>query len=317
MTTMTRASISIVLACIVFLAAGCGTGALKDPVTHEGAILRNLGNQVNSASDDFAPALLSNRLFFTSNRPTVEGYIQGDDFWFADLDNGLWSSALNAGGAINSSRDEGAPFFTADGSMVYYTQCWSVDGLGDADIYSATLDAQGKWQKVQNLGENVNTKYWDSNPCVSEDGEELYFSSDRPGGRGGADIWVCKRLRNGKWGPAKNLGAPVNTSDDEKTPYLNPAGTELFFSSNGHRGMGGYDLFQSVRDAKKGWQAPATSAVRSIPRPTNCSSACPRWKTPCTFPPTATAALAATTCTPSAPTRSRTRRGTSSTSRCR
>ncbi|MBL0175356.1 MAG: PD40 domain-containing protein [Ignavibacteria bacterium] len=252
---------------LAFAAAGCGTGALKDVRSYDTAVLRNLGSEVNSTYDDFASSLLDNRLYFTSNRPTAEGYIQGDDFWFADLERGQWSQALNYGGTVNTPRDEGAPFVSADGGTIIYTQCWNEDGLGDADIYTASLDAQGKWQRIQNLGELVNTKYWDSNPTISTDGEEMFFSSDRPGGFGGTDLWVSKRLRNGKWGTAKNLGPGVNTSDDEKGPYLSPAGTELYFSSTGHPGLGGHDLFVSVRDTKKGWLPPT-----NIGRPFNSSA---------------------------------------------
>ena len=243
---------------------GCGTLSLQDVKNYDGVIVRNLGADANSPYDDYASALRDDRLFFTSKRPTVEDNIQGDDFWFTDRDHGAWIRAQNFGGKINTPNDEGSPYLTPDGNTIYFVQRGTEDGIGQEDIYVATIDAKGNWQNVQNLGENVNTKYFDSHPYLSDDGQELYFSSNRPGGQGGTDIWMCKRLRSGKWGPAKNLGPIINTSDDEKAPMIAPNGVDLYFASNGHKGLGGYDIFVSTMDGKKGWTTP-----RNIGRPFN------------------------------------------------
>ncbi len=267
MFTSLRSSIVRMGAFLVALLAGCGVQQLQDVRSYEQCTARNLGKEVNSASDDYAASPNGSRLFLTSNRPTIEGYIQGDDIWFTDAEVGNRSEALNFGGTINTVRDEGATYFVPGGSTVFFTQCWTEDGAGDGDIYTASIDAAGKWQSLRNLGEPLNTKYWESHATLSPDGEELYFSSDRPGGMGGADIWVSKRLRNGKWGPPKNLGAPVNTSSDEKAPFMYLDGDSLFFAGNGHPGLGGYDIFVSVRDGKKGWKTPV-----NIGRPFNSSS---------------------------------------------
>jgi outer membrane protein OmpA-like peptidoglycan-associated protein len=216
----------------------------------------NLGAEVNSKSDDFAPTFSGNRMIFTSNRQTVEGYLQGDDFWFCDNERGAWSQALNFGGKINTTKDEGSPFVSPDGETIYFAQCWTADGLGDADLYSATLDSKGSWQNIRNLGEIVNSKAWDSQPFVSPDGEQLFFASDRPGGYGGTDIWVSHRLRNDKWGKPVNLGPNVNTSGDEKAPMMAPNGVDLYFSSNGLRGLGGFDFFVTHELKNKTWVKP-------------------------------------------------------------
>ncbi|MBI5646009.1 MAG: PD40 domain-containing protein [Ignavibacteriae bacterium] len=251
-----RVPAGVFLLPVILLAlAGCG-GTLQEVRTFESAVIRNLGSEVNSDRDDYAPFLHGSRLYFTSNRPTVEGYIQGDDVWFSDIENGVWTRALNHGGTLNSVNDEGAPFVTPDGATMYFVQCWSEDGIGDGDIYTSTIDARRAWQRLTNAGETINSKYWDSHPYLSPDGEELYFVSDRPGGQGGTDIWVSKRLRNGKWGTPKNLGPTINTSGDEKSPLVTPNGMMLFFASDGHDGLGGIDIFVSSRDPKKGWLAP-------------------------------------------------------------
>jgi len=231
---------------------------------HDGVVAENLGEMVNSNEDDYAMVLFQNRLIFTSRRPTAEGYIQGDDLWFSDREGATWSRALNYGGTINSINDEGSPYITPDGEYVYFVQCDTEDGFGDCDIYVARMDYKGKWQDIRNLGENVNSKYWDSQPYLSPDGEYLYFASDRPGGEGGVDIWRSRRLRSGRWGPARNLGPVINTSGDEKAPTVAPNGTDLFFASTGHRGHGGYDIFRSVLVRDDRWGPPV-----NIGRPFN------------------------------------------------
>ncbi len=240
----------------VFLFGACATLEPSAVMNHEKVAAENLGASVNSSADDFGMVLFENRLIFTSKRATVEGYIQGDDLWFSDREGRSWSHALNYGGTINSVNDEGSLYITPDGEYVYFTQCDTEDGLGDCDIYMAQMDYNGKWQEIRNLGESVNTKYWDSQPYLSPDGEYLYFASDRPGGQGGTDIWRSKRLRSGKWGAAKNLGPQINTSGDEKSPTIAPNGSDLFFSSDGRSGLGDMDLFRAIEGKDDKWAPP-------------------------------------------------------------
>lgn len=228
---------------------------MTDVETHPRVQIANLGAEVNSASDDYASTYNDNRLLFTSNRPTAEGYIHGDDIWFSDRERNAWSKSLDLGGTVNSELDEGAPCIPRDGSTVYFVQCWTDDGLGDGDIYMANFTTRGQWQGMRNLGDAVNSRSWDSHPFLSGDGEDLYFASNRPGGYGGTDIWVSKKMRSGKWAPPRNLGPVINTSGNEKAPMLAPNGNDLFFSSDGHPSLGGFDLFIST-NTKKGWGAP-------------------------------------------------------------
>lgn len=227
--------------------------------SHPRVTVTNLGEGVNSPYDDYAPLVLSasHYLLFTSNRPTPQGEDHGDDFWSSERAHGPFMKAMNLE-KLNTDKDEGSACFSPDGSGVYFVQCWTEDGLGDADIYSASV-VNGRWEKIKNLGRDINTKYWDSMPFISPDGSELYFSSDRPGGYGGTDIYVTK-LRNGGWSEPKNLGQEINTSDDEKSPILSPDGEQLYFSSNGRGGVGGFDIYVSKLVRKK-WTTPKNAGT--------------------------------------------------------
>lgn len=254
-------------AAMLFLfTTACGGLSPQNVIDHDGVVAENLGPEVNSPYEDYAMVLYRDRLLYTSNRPTVEGYIQGDDFWFTDREGSSWTKSLNYGGKINTGRDEGAPFITDDGEYIYFVQCDTEDGLGDCDIYAARMDFNGKWQEIRNLGEGVNSKYWDSHPFLSPDGEFLYFSSNRSGGEGGTDIWRCRLLRNGRWGRPENLGPDINTGGDEKAPTIAPNGEDLYFTSTGHPGLGGSDLFRSTVMQHNTW-----TPVVNIGRPFNSS----------------------------------------------
>ncbi len=227
---------------------------------HPDVTVVNLGQAVNSDEDDYAPALTdaSRTLIFTSNRRAPDGSRRGDDFWKATRQSTGWNNAAEIP-EINSDNDEGGAYITPDGATVYFVECWTKDGFGDADIYTAKI-AGGKWEKIRNLGKTINTKYWESMPYLSPDGTELYFSSDRPGGYGGTDLYVSKLLRDGNWGPPKNLGPEINTAGDEKSPVVSPGGDRLYFSSNGHGGAGGMDIFVS-RFARNKWSAPVNAGT--------------------------------------------------------
>jgi outer membrane protein OmpA-like peptidoglycan-associated protein len=251
---------------LALLLSACGGISPDLIIEHDGVVAENLGENVNSPYDDFAAFSDRERLYFTTNRPTHEGYIQGDDIWFTDHEGNGWTKALNYGGKINTTRDEGTPFITTDGEYVYFVQCDTDEGLGDCDIYAAKMDYNGKWQEITNLGDKVNSKHWDSHPYISPDGEYLYFASDRSGGHGGTDIWRSKRLRTGRWAEPKNLGPEINTSGDEKSPMIAPNGIDLYFSSTGHPGLGGYDLFRSSITKGDKW-TPASNVGRPFNSP--------------------------------------------------
>lgn len=144
---------------------------------------------------------------------------------------------------FNMEGDEGCVTLTADNRMLYYSVLRHDKGYDNCDIWSCHK-ANGQWQKLENAGLNVNgERTWESQPSISPDGQYLYFASNRAGGQGGTDIWVCRRLPNGDWSRAENLGPAVNTPGNEKCPFIHTDGKTLYFASDGWQGFGGYDTY--------------------------------------------------------------------------
>jgi outer membrane protein OmpA-like peptidoglycan-associated protein len=143
---------------------------------------------------------------------------------------------------INTKDNEGAAAISADGRVMVFTGCNKRDGLGSCDLYISYFEGD-KWQKPENLGENINSSAWESQPFLSSDGRFLVFSSNRKEGFGKRDLYYSTKV-NGDWTKAKNLGSEVNTFADEISPFLNLSNDALFFSSNGRIGMGGFDIYR-------------------------------------------------------------------------
>lgn len=145
---------------------------------------------------------------------------------------------------FNMHESEGGVTITADNKLLYYSVMrQGRGGYANCDIfYSRFVD--GAWQPIQNAGINVNgERSWDSQPSITPDGQWLYFASNRQGGMGGIDIWRCRRLPNGDWSRAENLGPSVNTAGNEKSPFIHADGKTLYFASDGWQGFGGYDMY--------------------------------------------------------------------------
>jgi outer membrane protein OmpA-like peptidoglycan-associated protein/tetratricopeptide (TPR) repeat protein len=157
---------------------------------------------------------------------------------------------------FNQSDNEGGPTLTIDNKTLYYTVSkYNSKNYYNSDIYMSTYS--GGWSDIKNLGSNVNDPdSWDTQPSISSDGKTLYFVSDRKGGLGGSDIWYSEQNENGEWGPAVNMGAPINTAGNEKSPFIHGDDQTFYFSSEGHLGMGGYDIFYSKRNLEGKWTNP-------------------------------------------------------------
>lgn len=203
---------------------------------------------LNSAADDFGPTmpLDTTLLFFTSSRDDASGRQR---ILFSRMQRGGWSTPQPAV-EINNSYSNGVPSITPGATMLYFAG--DEYGFGDCDLYSVQVGPRGDvpadaipWSVPSNLGMHINSVYWDSEPCIAADGTILYFSSNRPGGFGGRDIWYCRRKRDGTWEAPANAGERINSEYDEITPWLTPDGSELFFSSNGYDGFGGFDIFSA------------------------------------------------------------------------
>ena len=223
--------------------------AMNSPVTFNPV---NLGINVNSNADEYLPALSADgsTLIFTRSE-NVKG-VRNEDFYISYNDTDEWQFANNLGEPINTLKNEGAQCITADGKTLYFTACSRNDSYGRCDIYQSDF-VNEKWTNPVNLGPNINTESWESQPAISSDGRQLFFVSNRPGGRGGKDIWVSYKNANGAWMEAKNIGDKINTSKDDISPFLHWDNQTLYFASKGFIGMGGFDVFVSRLNGSGDW----------------------------------------------------------------
>ncbi|MBK9014183.1 MAG: PD40 domain-containing protein [Saprospiraceae bacterium] len=221
--------------------------AIKHPVPYEP---KNLGPNINTPDAEYLPTLTADGevLIYTTFRGGQE------DFYRSVKVNGEWQPGEPIE-AVNTPNNEGAQSISADGKFLIFTACHRRDGLGGCDLFFAELK-NGKWTAVRNLGAPINTPGWESQPSLSGDGQTLFFTTERQGGKGSKDIWFSRRQPNGKWGEPQNLGVPVNTLGDEQSPFMHADGQTLYFMSNGHPGMGGFDLYLSRKQPDGSWGEP-------------------------------------------------------------
>ena len=213
----------------------------------------------NSRRHDYSPVLFGDdydQLYFTSTRNEalgdelsgITGTKAGDIFLSEKDDRGKWSKPEAIGTGLNTDYDEGACCFTPDGREMYLTQCVTDPSSPRYAQIATSPRSDAAWGKATMLEVTKDTLSSYAHPAISPDGEWLYFVSDMPGGMGGLDIWRV-RLTAAGLGGVENLGEPVNTPGDEMFPTFRPNG-DLYFSSNGHPGMGGLDIYIAKVDAK-------------------------------------------------------------------
>ncbi len=206
----------------------------------------------NSRRQDYSPMLFGDKyeqLYFTSTRNEakgdelsgITGAKAGDIFFCEKDDKGKWSKPRNIETALNTEADEGTPAFSVDGREMYITQCLTDPKNPRYAQIAISNRMDATWGKATKLEISRDTLSSFAHPAVSPDGNWLYFTSDMPGGKGGLDIWRI-RLLGGTTGGVENLGEPINTPGDEAFPTFRPNGN-LYFSSNGHGGLGGLDIF--------------------------------------------------------------------------
>ena len=207
----------------------------------------------NSRRAEYSPMLggdEDNQLYFTSTRNQAQGDeysgITGtknaDIFLSQKDDKGKWSKPQTIDSELNSTMDEGACCFSPDGRSMYLTLCKTDPNYPRYATIAVSSRSDASWSKPTELSISKDTLSSFAHPAVSPDGEWLYFVSDMPGGLGGFDIWRCRLIGSNETGSVENLGEPVNTPGDEMFPAFRPNG-DFYFSSDGHPGLGGLDIF--------------------------------------------------------------------------
>lgn len=230
-----------------------GKQMVKDSLHVE---IKNLGPSVNTKFSEYVPVVNADEsvMYFTSRRPsTTEGKMDIDNKYFEDIymsnfEGGEWKSPKNIGSPINDDDHDACIGISPDAQRLFIYRSKSARAAS-GNILMSTLDGN-QWRKPKKLGSNINSKKgWESSMCLTPDGKRLYFSSDRPGGFGGVDIYFSELNSEGEWGTPINVGSPINTPDNEDAPFMHFDGKTLFFSSDGHKTIGGYDIFTSTYQA--------------------------------------------------------------------
>jgi len=228
--------------------------AATHPASNYKFELKNLGDSINSEVSEYFPTTTidGNTLIYTRRVHNMN-----EDFYEATRPDSKspWGASRSLPGNINTNQNEGAQNISVDGEWLIFTGCNFPEGYGSCDLYISYLTADG-WSAPENLGSNINTDAWESAPSLSPDKRDLYFASNRTGGYGGNDIYVTHRMLNGHWSPPANLGPTINTAGNEGTPFIHADNQSLYFTSDGHPGYGGDDLFMARKGPKGVWSVP-------------------------------------------------------------
>jgi len=239
-----------------------GSNAIKNPQPFKPV---NVGPGINTADYEYFPALTADGNTFMFTRNIRAGAAQQEDFFISKKINGTWQTA-NPIPSVNTAGNEGAPTLSADGQFMFFASCMEITGdygsperkgYGSCDIFYSQKQ-NGKWSVPVNAGQQVNTKNWETQPSFSSDGKTLYFirgSVTREGIKN-PDIYFATVGEDGKFGEAVRLSDVINTPFKEESVFIHPDNQTLYFSSEGHPGMGGLDIFMSRRQADGSWGKP-------------------------------------------------------------
>ncbi len=232
-----------------------------------------MGSEINTPFDNIWPGITADEEVFSftvvegKTSPFSHSYSIQEDIYQSYKLNNNWQQASRLPSPINTPDNEGSQHFSADGRYMFFVGCNRKDGKGSCDIYYS-INNGGTFSTPINPGEPLNTSFWESTPSFSACGNYLYFASNRRGGIGGKDIWQCQVsiLPSGKLSffNVQNLGEKINTIFDEISPFIHSDNMHLYFSSTGHAGMGGFDVFLATKDSIGQW-----NAVKNIGYPIN------------------------------------------------
>lgn len=208
---------------------------------------RSLGEEFSQGSLNENPAVSydGNTLVYTEKRGIV------NVIYYSKKIRGVWQTPVEITEDLNAGEDCSSCSLNSDGSELYLYKTDDYDGA----IYSSKF-VNDAWTPIQKLNKNINTKFYESHASVSADGRKLFFTSNREGGFGELDLYVSERDAAGEWGEAKNLGPVINTPFNEDTPFLTANDSLLYFSSEGHSSMGGFDIYKSAR-IDSAWSVPS------------------------------------------------------------
>jgi hypothetical protein len=207
---------------------------------------KTLGSDFNQGSINDNPAVSfdGNSLVYTERRGMVNA------IFYSRKERGKWQTPIEITASLNAGEDCSTSSLNNDGTELFLYKIDNFDGA----IYSSNY-VNGAWTPIKKLNKNINTKFYESHASISSDGKKLYFTSNRDGGQGNLDIYVSERDGSGDWGPAVNLGAAINTPFNEDTPFITQNDSVLYFSSEGHSSMGGFDNFKSLKIGAA-WKTP-------------------------------------------------------------
>ena len=227
-----------------------GKEIVKNPIR---VFIDNLGKNINTKFNEYGGVISAdeNVIVFTARRPNSTGgkIDPGLNEHFEDLyiayrdENGNWGVAENLGSQVNSKDHDAVAAISADGQRFIVYQ----GAKNNGDLFESILTGD-EWSKPESLGKNINTDYHEPSACYSPDGRTMYFVSEKPGGFGKHDIYVSQLDEKGRWGKPENIGSAVNTKYDEDGVFMHPDGKTLYFGSQGHESMGGFDVFKTVYD---------------------------------------------------------------------
>lgn len=222
--------------------------------------ITDIGEKVNSEYPDYAPTIDANEMLmiFTTRRPgdnmnerVASDHEYYEEIFYSEKVNGEWQPAKNVGSPLNSNYHNASVNLSPDGKeMILYHD------INGGDLLISTRKADGSWSEPENMF-GINTEFLESSAAITQDDKTIYFTSDRPGGYGGTDIYSAQLGKNSRWTNVENLGEVVNTDMDEEGVYITANGKHLYFSSNGLAGMGDLDLYRTTYDSvKKQWGEP-------------------------------------------------------------
>lgn len=228
------------------------------PVKVQG-ISTNADEYLPIISPDNEFALFTRRTSQYMRRGLTEQMVEKEKFTYSLRNHdGAFEQGWEMDHPFNKVENEGAATLTIDNNDLYYTVCFREEGSKylNCDLYHSHY-SRGYWSPVESLGDHINgPNSWESQPSVTSTGSTIYFASNREGGLGGYDIYRIDKLDDETWSEPKNVGAPINTLGNEKSPFIHTDSQTLYFSSDGHKGVGGYDIFFSRQNTEGNWEEP-------------------------------------------------------------